>query len=522
VSVIETTTDGVLTLFVEQEGPTSAGLVFRVGEADESLAVRGLTHLVQHLALQDAVGSAQVHEHGSTNLVHTEFHATGTPAEVVRVLNAVCEALRDPPARLLEVARTSLRDEGVGHDASRGRPAVLRHGAQAHGLVGFPELGLAGLGPVDVTTWTTAAFTRGNAVFWCVGPGIPSDLDLELPDGPAADPPPTTTILASTPASVLEPGSGTLRMTGLLGRSLATDLFARVLEEALAAELMGEEPLAADIAVDTQPHDGDVAAVTVTARALPGVGGALHGGVVDTLARLCWGAITPEEVDAARAPLLEDLAEPGWDARTLPARALDSLLGAPTPNRGELRYQLEMLGPDDLREAADELFASALAEVPEPGLEWAGFTAVREHASPPVQGVEVLPRDGSDEVLVLGDDGVTLHRGFGVSTVRFSDVAVMQAYADGGRWIVGRDGTRIDVEPGRFPIGEEALAGIDDAVDPVRVVRLPARRRETVPGAVDLLVEPKTERVPAAVADGAAPPRRSLGGLFRRKGSEES
>ncbi len=53
----ETTIDGVYTLFAPLDVPeTRAGLVFRVGQADESLAVRGLTHLVQHLALQELSG----------------------------------------------------------------------------------------------------------------------------------------------------------------------------------------------------------------------------------------------------------------------------------------------------------------------------------------------------------------------------------------------------------------------------------------------------------------------------------
>jgi hypothetical protein len=32
-------------------GPLSAGLVFRVGQADETLAWSGITHMVEHLAL---------------------------------------------------------------------------------------------------------------------------------------------------------------------------------------------------------------------------------------------------------------------------------------------------------------------------------------------------------------------------------------------------------------------------------------------------------------------------------------
>ena len=104
-NLVETTTDGIYTLFVERDDPqTRAGLVFRVGQADESLAVRGLTHLVQHLALHEVSGG-RVHEHGSTGLVHTEFRASGTDEQVSGMLNAVCAALRKPPTHLLPAVR---------------------------------------------------------------------------------------------------------------------------------------------------------------------------------------------------------------------------------------------------------------------------------------------------------------------------------------------------------------------------------------------------------------------------------
>ncbi len=49
--ITETEVCGIRTLIAPADGPLTAGLVFRVGCADEPLSRRGLTHLVEHLAL---------------------------------------------------------------------------------------------------------------------------------------------------------------------------------------------------------------------------------------------------------------------------------------------------------------------------------------------------------------------------------------------------------------------------------------------------------------------------------------
>ena len=45
----ETEVDGVPTLLAPRNGPLAAGLTFRVGQADETLATAGITHLLEHL-----------------------------------------------------------------------------------------------------------------------------------------------------------------------------------------------------------------------------------------------------------------------------------------------------------------------------------------------------------------------------------------------------------------------------------------------------------------------------------------
>ena len=86
--------DGVPVLVAKTSGPLRAGLMFRVGRADETLATGGITHLVEHLALHRH-GVTDYHYNGMTGVTTTNFITQGTPEAVVAFLNGVCAGLRD-------------------------------------------------------------------------------------------------------------------------------------------------------------------------------------------------------------------------------------------------------------------------------------------------------------------------------------------------------------------------------------------------------------------------------------------
>ena len=81
--------DGVPTLIGSTTGPGHAGLVFRVGAVDEPLARRGVTHLVEHLALH-AAGVADYHRHVTDAAEYTVFYIGGTEAEIHPVSKVFC------------------------------------------------------------------------------------------------------------------------------------------------------------------------------------------------------------------------------------------------------------------------------------------------------------------------------------------------------------------------------------------------------------------------------------------------
>ena len=193
-----TEVDGIPTLFAYATGPMRAGLVFRVGVADETLARAGVTHLVEHLALYRQ-GLADYHFNGATKAAFTHFHVEGAEHEVVAYLQGVCASLVDLPMDRLETEKEILRTE----ESRREDPQLplWRYGAQGYGLVSYPEWGVRNLRPDDVRHWAHTHFTQGNAVLWIAGDRMPAGLSLKLPEGgPRRPMPAVTSARPHTPA----------------------------------------------------------------------------------------------------------------------------------------------------------------------------------------------------------------------------------------------------------------------------------------------------------------------------------
>lgn len=68
--------DGVTTVWTEVPGLMVANLSFRVGQADERLTNRGITHFCEHLALSD-IGQQPYTYNGATGTTVTSFSVQG-------------------------------------------------------------------------------------------------------------------------------------------------------------------------------------------------------------------------------------------------------------------------------------------------------------------------------------------------------------------------------------------------------------------------------------------------------------
>ncbi|MEU3981576.1 insulinase family protein [Streptomyces sp. NPDC026672] len=475
--------DGIPTLFAHTTGPLRAGLVFRVGVADETLGRAGITHMVEHLALHRQ-GLADYHFNGATKAGFTHFHVEGAEHEVVAYLHGVCASLADLPMERLETEKEILRTEESRRDV--GQLPLWRYGAQGYGLVSYPEWGVRGLRPDDVRQWARDRFTRGNAVLWIAGERLPAGLALRLPDGPRHPLPVPTSALPVTPAYFSD-GKGGVLLDSVVADTTAARLYAGVLERELSRALRQEGGYSYTAATDLTSRRDGFAVVTAFADALPAKQDAVLGGFVDVLAALQVGRIRPADLEAVRGRADGALTAPDGAVRRLPGAAEDLLAGRAPRGLDELRAELWAVTPGQLHAVALEAAGTALMQVPAGhGADWAGYMEAPTSSPYVVTGRRFAAVGGDGPTLVIGDEGVSLtaRSEDGTEhavTVLHRSCAMVLSWPDGGRRLVGTDGLTVEVDPVRHGVDAQTMARLDAALPPQAVVELPPRERRPQP-----------------------------------------
>lgn len=383
-----TEVDGIPTLFAYATGPMRAGLVFRVGVADETLARSGITHLVEHLALHRQ-GLADYHFNGATKGAFTHFHAEGAEHEIVAYLEGVCASLTDLPMERLETEKEILRTEEARREP--GQLPLWRYGAQGYGLVSYPEWGVRELRPEDLGHWAQTWFTRDNAVLWIAGERLPAGLSLKLPAGHRRPMPAVTSALPTTPAYFSD-GKGGVLLDSVVGDSTAARLYAGVLERELSRSLRQEGGYSYTAATDYTSRRDGFAVVTAFADALPAKQDAVLGGFLDVLAALQAGRIAQGDLDAVRARADATLTAPDAAVRRLPGAAEDLLAHRPPRGFDELRSELWAITPQHLYGVALEAAGTALLQAPAGhGADWAGYAQAPTGSTYAVTGTAFAP-----------------------------------------------------------------------------------------------------------------------------------
>ncbi|WP_052720929.1 M16 family metallopeptidase [Actinoplanes rectilineatus] len=473
--------DGVPVLLGPGEGPMRAGLVFRVGQADEPLSRRGITHLVEHLALF-RTGVADHHYNGETGAEHTAFHLQGTPDEVAAFLTGVCASLRDLPMERLTVEKDILRTEA----STRGRGAthgmrMWRHGATAHGTPGYPEWGLSALTPDDLRAWTARYFTRGNAVLWIAGGDVPAGLRLDLPAGDRQPAPPVPSALPVRPAWFTGV-PGMVAWDTELPEGPAAAVFTALLGRRLTRELRHEAGLSASVTTAYEPRADGRVLVTATADAVPEQSGALLGGFVDVLAAIRWNNPDQAELSTVVSLWCDGTLRAEQRGARLAHQAFRVLTGHPVERAGDLLAAARELTVADVAAVATTAYEAGLLMVP-PGTtgEWASYAAAPTTSFAAVHGRDLPIAGAEGRRLVAGSEGISLVDGADTATVRYADCVALLVWPDGGRRLVGRDGITVPVEPTLLGRPAALLAEIDAAVPAGVRIDLPARDPGTVP-----------------------------------------
>jgi zinc protease len=504
--------DGNVPVFWTQAGDElTAGLVFRVGRADERLARGGITHLVEHLALHPLGVSARMDCNGQVDALTTTFVTRGTPEEVADFFNAVCASLRELPMGRLEAEKQVLRTEADMRRPVISDPLLIgRYGADTYGLSGYPEYGIGAFQAQEVRAWAGQHFTRGNAALWVAGGPPPSGLRLDLPDGSAMPPPQPARTETRTPGWVNAPVQG-VGWSGLVRRSTPAQVYASVLGRRLLQELRHKQGLAYSPRVSYAVRDADMAHVIAAADGLPEVHSILVSAFILELERLEAAEITEEELISTVESMRAAAETSRGAAGRVTVAARNAIMGRPAASDGAGSEGLAPVSAAAVHAVAKEAFSSSLFVLPPKRRPFrAGFTALGGSAGPAVAGREIRRADFplDQATLVIGADGVSAVRGQAVDTVLYAACAALLTWPDGARRLISRDGVSIRVEPTLWRL-EDHAARIEDSIGADRRVSMPSRPAQAVPLpwtrrpdriAGWMLVGPR-----AVIATGAAP-----------------
>ncbi|GGQ67984.1 insulinase family protein [Couchioplanes azureus] len=473
--------DGVPTLLAPTTGPMHAGLVFRVGQADETLARKGVTHLVEHLALH-SIGTADYHYNGVTGVEHTYFHMRGSAEEITGFLTGVCATLRSLPVQRLEVEKEILRTERNSRGSGVAEPLMVwRHGARDFGLPAYPEWGLPALTAEDLREWVAGYFTRDNAALWIAGDEIPAGLRLDLPAGVRRQAPRASSALPVTPAWF--PGSSpVVAWDAVVPHSAAAASFTKVLERRMFRELRQQAGLSYSAHTDYDLRSDGTAVISAVADALPAKQGAVLGGFVDLLAALRVGRIDQDEVASVVHQACEASREADATGARLPGQVFRLLAGRPVLDVEETVAQIRAVTRDDVAAVASQAYDAGLLMTPGgTGADWAGYAPAPAGSEHAVQGTRYPAAHRPEYAVVTGEDGVSAIARDDIATVRYDACAAVLAWPDGGRRLFGHDGVVVTVEPTMYRNGAAAVPGIDARIPDGLRVDLPPRDPEDIP-----------------------------------------
>jgi zinc protease len=448
-SVERTDVDGIPVFWAPAPGAFRAALLFRVGVADETPATRGITHLVEHLAMFGSESSAY-ESNGFVDLQRSVFYGSGDRDDVLGWLRRCAAALADLPLGRLATERRILRTEeaGGGGGGVQARLLDLRFGGNGYGLSNFREVGLRWLAEDDVAEWARSRFNRGNAAVWMTGEP-PDSLEFALPDGSRNPPPALDPLPMKAERVFLADGTGGLAVSGLGKRSTPLHSSLTVAHERLYRRLRLDLGLVYDPWSNYEPLGVDFVHVLMGAECPDDRAERVAGEVWRVVEEIADKGLTAEEIAEHRKRSARMYAEPDGVLSELDHAASQTLLGGEPIDTDEVLRELEELTPADTAAAVAEAFEHAFYLVPGGIEQVEGFARYEPVRPDPVDGTaytydtDFVPAGFE---LRVGDSGLTLIRPDDKPlTLLWEELVLGETAPAGALMLMARDGSWVEL-----------------------------------------------------------------------------
>jgi len=460
--------DGV-PVFWRDDGEDLAmvSLSFRVGSADETLQTHGLTHLVEHLALD--MGRRRYVFNGMVDATRTLFAAHGTPEQLAEFLSTVTTRLASLDLEALDRHARILRTEENSRSTGWGALAAdARFGARGYGLIRYPEFALRWIGPQDVQDWVSSRFSAHNAVAWMTCPP-PQGLRLSLPAGerhPAPEPRP----LRGGHPIVEHWQNPLVALTAITDHSRPARAGFQVLEHDLEDELRHELGLSYSISHGNEYLGPDHQLLLVAADCLPEAAEKVRDSMLRSLERLGRDGPTDDELTRLRHDVEDHVLRMSTQPAWLDLIAVGELNGFPVEDPDSLIGVYRDMGAEEIAQATTDVLRTGILFLPM-GVRPPKLWRVRETGSRrSIDGMTFRPIKGRGSQLIIGEDGISEASRDGTTRTVLWRRCVGILWGEGGRIVVNDDGFGLAVESARWKRGEEALVRIDRAVPPDRLI----------------------------------------------------
>jgi predicted Zn-dependent peptidase len=457
--------------------PTIA-LIFRVGFVDERFGQRGVTHLVEHLALNDLRG-APYSFNGRVAATTTVFTASGNAEDLAAFVRDLCRNLRNLPLRRIRHEVQVLATE------AQKRPQVLESqflsihcGYTQYGWMAMPELGLSKVSESDVAAWAAAMFTRDNLAVWIAG-GLPESLTFDLPSGARVPAPEPIRIQSLQPPVFVTREFGGVALSALAEWSLPLKVGVLACQHRLHERLRFGEGLSYATLGDVNRLTKRTGHMILSSDCVTSAAGQTTAALLETVSAVAANGHKSDDLRQAIAATRRAFSTDRGVPAVLDQWAYHELAGFEQETVGAMLDRIEAMEARAVAVAVTRAMNAAVLVIPvgcEPPDQrfrpYLGPTAaVLRGRTFHKQRRALLNFGPQVNYIAINQDGVTHVNEQGKpTTVFFNRCAGMLKFGEGKRLILGEDSQVLEFIPKEWPDGLEIGNLLDAAVPDERII----------------------------------------------------